>query len=96
MTPLAAKLLSVDTLTEIPHSGVIVRIRNCDVVAGLRRVVEQMLYVSYSSSGRQALNDMMGGLSNDSPTVPAAIGLSAECPCGLAKGIRRYCFGSSE
>jgi hypothetical protein len=55
-----------------------------------------MLHVSHSSSERQALNDMMGGLSNDSATVPAAIGLSAERPCGLAKGIRRYCFGSSE
>jgi hypothetical protein len=55
-----------------------------------------MFHVSHSSSGRQALNNMMGRLSNDSPVVPAAIGLSPECPCGLAKGIRRYLFGSRE
>jgi hypothetical protein len=73
---LAAKLLSVDTLTEIPHLGVIVRISNCDVVAGVRKVFKQMFHVSHGSLGRQALNNMMGCLSNDSPVVPTAFGLS--------------------
>jgi hypothetical protein len=95
-TALAATLLSVDALTDIPHLGVIVRISNCDVVAGVRKVFEQMFHVSHSSLGRQALNNMMRRLSNDSPVVPTAIGLGPECPCGLAKGIRRYLFGSSE
>ena len=81
---LAAELLSVDALTEIPHDGVVVRISNCDVVAGVRKMFEQMLHVSHSSSGGQALNNMMRGLSNDPPVVPAAIGLGRECPCGLA------------
>jgi hypothetical protein len=55
-----------------------------------------MFHVSYSSSGGQALDNMMGGLSNDPPVVPTAMGLGSECPCGLTKGIRRYLFGSSE
>jgi len=93
---LAAKLLSVDTLPNILYQAMIVRISNCDVVAGLRKLFEQMFYVSHSSSGRQALDNMMGGLSDDPPVVPTAIGLGSECPCGLAKGIRRYLFGSSE
>ena len=74
----------------------IVRIGNCDVVAGVRKVVEQMLHVSHSSSGRQALDNVMGSLSNDLPTVPTAIRPGAECPCRLAKSIRCYLFGSSE
>jgi hypothetical protein len=93
---LAAKLLSVDTLTEIPHSGVVVRISNCNVVAGARKMFEQMFHVSHSGSGRQALNNMMGRLSNNSPIVPTASGLGAERPCGLAKGIGRCLFGGSE
>ena len=68
----------------------IVRISNCDVVAGVRKIFEQMFHVGHSSSGRQALNNMMGRLSDDPPVVPAAIGLGPECPCGFAKGIRRY------
>jgi hypothetical protein len=96
ITPLTAKLLSAGTLTDISYRAVIVRISNCDVVAGVRKMFEQMLHVSHSGSGRQALDNMMGSLSNNSPVVPTAIGLSAERPCGLAKGIRRYSFGSSE
>ena len=83
-------------LTDVPYKAVIVRIGNCDVVAGLRKLFEQMFHVSYSSSGGQALDNMMGGLSNDPPVVPTAIGLGCECPCGLAKGSRRYLFGRSE
>jgi hypothetical protein len=75
---------------------VIVRISNCDVITCVRKVIEQMFYVSHGSLGRKALNNMMGRLSNDSPVVPTAIGLGPECPCGLAKGIRRYLFSSSE
>jgi len=83
-------------LTDIPYRAEIVRISNCDIVAGVWNMFEQMFHVSHSSSGRQALNNMMSRLSNNSPTVPTAIGLGAECPCGLAKGIRCYLFGSGE
>jgi len=93
---LAAEILSVDTLTEIPHDGVVVRISNRNVVAGVWKMFEQMFHVSHRSLGRPALNNMTGRLSNNSPIVPTAIGLSAERPCGLAKGIRRYLFGSGE
>jgi hypothetical protein len=68
---LATKLLSVDALPNIPYQAVIVRISNCDVVAGVRKVFEQMLHLSQRSSGGQALNNMMRGLSNDPPVVPA-------------------------
>jgi len=93
---LAANLLSIDALADIPHLGVIVRISNCDVVAGVRKMFKQMLHVSHGGLGRQALNNMVGCLSNDSPVVPTTSGLSPKCSRGLAKGIGRYLFGSSE
>jgi hypothetical protein len=49
---LAAKLLSVNALTQIPHHGVVVRISNCDVVASMRKAFEEMFKVSDGSLGR--------------------------------------------
>ena len=72
------------------------RIRDCDVVAGLRKVFEQVFHVSYGSPRRQALNNVMVCLSNDSPVVSTAFGLGAQCSRGLAKGIRSLFFGGGE
>ena len=87
---LAAEILGDGPLAEIPHQGVVIGIGNCDVVAGVRKVFEQMFHVSHGSFGREALNNMMGRLPNDSPGVPTALGLSRKCSCGFAKRIRRY------
>ena len=44
---LAAKLLNVDTLTEVSHLGMVVRIADRDVGAGIGKVFEQMFHVGH-------------------------------------------------
>ena len=94
---LAAKLLSVDALTEIAHlSGVVVRIGYRDVGAGIGKVLKQMLHVGHCSLSRQPLNNMVGRLSDDPPVIAAAFGLGPKCSCRFAKGIRRDRLGGSK
>src|ERR1022692_358176 len=93
---LAAKILSVLALTEISHLGVVVRIGDRDLCAGIGKVFEQVFHVRHGGLRRQALNNMMGRLSNNWPIVPAALGLSRKCSCGLSEGLSRYPFGCSE
>lgn len=62
---LAAKFRRVDTLAGIPHQGMVVRIGNCDVVAGVWKVIGQLFHVGHGSLRSQALNNVMGRLSHN-------------------------------
>jgi hypothetical protein len=74
----------------------IARINNCDVVAGTRKLFEQIFHVGHSSPGRQALNNMMCRFSNDLAVVPPALRLGTEGSRGLSKNISRYSLGGSK
>jgi len=69
---------------------------NRDVLAGEGNMLQLMFRVSHGSFGRQQLDNMIGCLSNDSPVVPTAFGLSRKCSCVFARGIHRYLFGHRE